>query len=93
MRLDITWGAGSEERLGRGTAAADNRPLLLPTTPLTLLVSIHTHHTNSVNLTQQEPLGCVQAVYLDEMTMLELRAFQFWFQSFNLNAPAMLYEV
>ena len=29
MRLDITWGAGSEERLGRGTAAADSPQHLL----------------------------------------------------------------
>ena len=29
MRLDITGGAGSEERLGRGTAAADSPQHLL----------------------------------------------------------------
>lgn len=62
-------------------------------TPLTLLVYNHTHHANNVNLTQQEPLRSVQVVYLDEMTKLELRVFQFWFHSSNLNAPAVLYEV
>ena len=76
-----------------GTGTPDNRSLLLPMTPLTLLVYTHTHHTNNVNLTQQEPLRCVQVVYLGEMTKLELRVFQFWFHSSNLNAPAVLYEV
>lgn len=53
----------------------------------------HKHNLNMKSLMEQETLGCMQVVHLDEMTKLELIAFQFWFHSFNLNAPAVLCEV
>lgn len=53
----------------------------------------HKHNLNMKSLMEREILGYTQVVYLDEMTKLELIAFQFWFHSFNLNAPAVLCEV